>query len=642
MKPGAPRSARLLWLAPLLWVLVAAAGPESVAGVSSLLLDSEPGEFIGNGEFQFFTPDDGQFIDPFGSSTTNHVALRFSGSGNRSSWGLDFAAAPDEPLAMQVYEDAVPVFRRETGQPGLYVGGNGRGCAYTFGRFEVKQIGFDEAGVLRSFWATFEQTCAGAVLRGEVRFNADVPVVLEAPSHRTIFEQRALSIEVRGHDTQGAPVALSATGLPPGASFSDAGSGTGHLAWTPEVGQTGSYWLAFQGRSDSGEVDVVYTRIVVIVDYDDFDHAIPIPSLPFQSTVEDVPASRAADDPVCPGPAGGPRPDPEGTMWYAFTPLEETRVHAVTYGSCSQGSAVLSVYTGQRGALEQLTCGKSEARFSALAGRTYYIMIGFAPGSTVGLSVEVAPPSPANDDFDQATVVGALPFNESLDTHGAASDDDVNVPCGVFAPCSVPQSRGTVWYTYTAAEDTRITVDAAGSDYAPLLSVLTGTRGALVFLGCGSSRLGFTAYAGQTYYLMVASSFPFGSPVAQLVLSITGMPALTIEVAIESDGGFDPQSGAAIIHATATCSRPADVVVKGSLQQRQVAGVFEVSGHCDGTTRWRVEVPPSATSPGRARFVGGHARVVFDATAVPDDNPDEAAGATGPAGVILKSQSSLR
>lgn len=641
--PRLPWLAPRLWLAPLLWVLVAAAGPGSVAGVRSLLLDSEPGEPLGNGEFQFFTTDDGRFFDRFEASTTDHVKLGFSGPGNRPNWHLEFAAPPGEPLAVQVYEDAVPVYRQDTGQPGLVVHGNQRVCPDTFGRFEVKQVGFDDAGVIAIFWATFEQTCGGAVLRGEIRYNADPPIILEAPSHLAIGEGRTLAFEVRGRDAQGDPVALSATGLPPGASFSDAGDGTGHLSLTTEVGQIGSHWVAFQGLSDGGDVDVVYTRIEVIVDFDDFDHAIPIPSLPFESTFEHVPATRAADDPVCPGPAGGPRPDPEGTVWYAFTPLEDTRVHAVTYAPCSPGSPVLSVYTGERGALEQITCNSREAWFSARAGRTYNLMIGLAPGSTFGLSVQVAPPPPANDDLDQATVVGALPFNDTLDTRGATvTPADDNVPCARFGTCFAPRSRGTVWYTYTPAEDTRVTVDAAGSDFAPLLAAFSGARGALVFLGCGGSGLSFTAYAGQNYYLMIASTFPFGSTAAQLVLSITGMPALTIEVAFEPAGGLDPQSGAAIIHATATCSRPADIVVKGTLQQHRVAGVFEVGGPCVGTTRWRVEVLPSTTGPVRARFVAGRARVAFNATAVPDDKPDETALASGLAGVVLKARSPRR
>jgi hypothetical protein len=99
------------------------------------------------------------------------------------------------------------------------------------------------------YWATFEQPCAGALLRGEIRYDADVPVVLSAPSRRNILEGRILQFEVEGFDTLGHPVTLTASGLPPGAGFDDAGDGTGSFDWAPAPGQSNLYWVATHGES---------------------------------------------------------------------------------------------------------------------------------------------------------------------------------------------------------------------------------------------------------------------------------------------------------------------------------------------------------------------------------------------------------
>src|SRR5688572_10447046 len=60
---------------------------------------------------------------------------------------------------------------------------------------------------------------------------------------------------------------------------------------------------------------------------------------------------------------------------------------------------------------------------------------------------------PANDDFDDAIVIGALPFTHSVNTVDAtiSSDDPVSEACG-FGPID----SHTVWYEFTPAEDARI------------------------------------------------------------------------------------------------------------------------------------------------------------------------------------------
>jgi hypothetical protein len=124
---------------------------------------------------------------------------------------------------------------------------------------------------------------------------------------------------------------------------------------------------------------------------DDFDDATEISGLPFSDVVNTTEATTAADDPDCVGQ--GP------TVWFVFTPLEDARIDADTFGS--DYDTTLSVYTGTRGALNQLACNddtsslQSRVRFDAIAGETYFFMVwAFAsgPGGTLQFSVDVAPP----------------------------------------------------------------------------------------------------------------------------------------------------------------------------------------------------------------------------------------------------------
>ena len=55
------------------------------------------------------------------------------------------------------------------------------------------------------------------------------------------FEEEELSVPVTATDANGTTPALSASPLPPGAEFADAGNGSGRFEWTPMAGQAGRY-----------------------------------------------------------------------------------------------------------------------------------------------------------------------------------------------------------------------------------------------------------------------------------------------------------------------------------------------------------------------------------------------------------------
>jgi hypothetical protein len=128
---------------------------------------------------------------------------------------------------------------------------------------------------------------------------------------------------------------------------------------------------------------------------DDFNDALVISALPFTHRVSTIDARTSHDDPLndetCGfGSIGG------HTVWYQFTPSENIRVNASTSGSSFDPNVF--VYTGTQGDLTRVTCNflPRSATFDAVAGQTYFFLVGSSgaePGGnlvfTVSASIEV-------------------------------------------------------------------------------------------------------------------------------------------------------------------------------------------------------------------------------------------------------------
>jgi hypothetical protein len=156
---------------PLVAGMLTYAGPAQ-AQTTSLTLNSQPGDFIGQGQTLTLTTNDGTFSAR--QNTPNSVSIFFLGFQAGSFWGLDFAAPQGAPLSVGVYEGATRFPFETPTSPGLSVDGDGRGCNTLTGRFEVLQVNVDTAGNVTNFAADFEQHCEGssAALFGSIRINA--------------------------------------------------------------------------------------------------------------------------------------------------------------------------------------------------------------------------------------------------------------------------------------------------------------------------------------------------------------------------------------------------------------------------------------------------------------------------------------
>jgi hypothetical protein len=139
---------------------------------TSLVLDSEPGDYIGQGLDLTFGPGDGAFtVERNGESC---VSVGFQGD---EWWSLDFCAPDGAPLVTGPYEGATRFPFQDPSEPGLDVSGAGRGCNQLTGRFDVLEAVFGPGSEVQSFAADFEQHCEGATpaLFGRILFDASGP-----------------------------------------------------------------------------------------------------------------------------------------------------------------------------------------------------------------------------------------------------------------------------------------------------------------------------------------------------------------------------------------------------------------------------------------------------------------------------------
>ena len=178
----------------------AATGPATV-----LILDSDPGDWIGAGQYQTIDGSTATFT-PFTSGGSAPSAVGVSVTQSGVTWGAGFAAPPGQALAVGSYTGAVRAPFNQPGQPGLDVSGDGRGCNTVSGSFTVEDLALATDGTVLAFAATFVQYCGnggvGPALYGEVRYNSTVGWAAKQIS------PSALDF---GTVTIGTPISLTAT-----------------------------------------------------------------------------------------------------------------------------------------------------------------------------------------------------------------------------------------------------------------------------------------------------------------------------------------------------------------------------------------------------------------------------------------------
>jgi hypothetical protein len=157
--------------------------------------NSQPGDYIGQGQRFTLTPVDGTFSAS--GSSSNLAALSFAGA---DSWTANFAAPGSAPLTPGVYTGAARYPFQPSNSPGMNISGAGRGCNTLTGQFTVLEAVYGTGGALQRFAADYEQHCEGGApaLAGSVRYNSTFPLPPQPNDYYTVTPCRLLDTRLAG------------------------------------------------------------------------------------------------------------------------------------------------------------------------------------------------------------------------------------------------------------------------------------------------------------------------------------------------------------------------------------------------------------------------------------------------------------
>ena len=153
----------------LLGVDALAAGA-SASTETSYSYKSQPGDYIGGGGSNHYTPKDATISV---SGTAEY--LTFSVTTDTEFWYITLAAPAGEQLHPGTYYNAERAPFRTGRAPGLDVSGDGRGCNEVWGNFAINQIATNLSGEITLLDANFTQYCespTAPALNGIVKFQA--------------------------------------------------------------------------------------------------------------------------------------------------------------------------------------------------------------------------------------------------------------------------------------------------------------------------------------------------------------------------------------------------------------------------------------------------------------------------------------
>jgi hypothetical protein len=174
-----------------------APGRAEATPVAHLTLQSQPGDFIGQGgtfditytpiNSAFFFVQAGQNIGPPpGVPTVVSFVLGTVTSGSDNTFtALSFGT---NELGIPIQPGFYPNAEREPfaspGHPGLDVSFQNRGCNTLTGSFTVNHVSFSNPTTIQTFDATFQQHCEGAepALFGSFTFDAAPALIPEPPT----------------------------------------------------------------------------------------------------------------------------------------------------------------------------------------------------------------------------------------------------------------------------------------------------------------------------------------------------------------------------------------------------------------------------------------------------------------------------
>jgi PKD repeat protein len=250
---------------------------------------------------------------------------------------------------------------------------------------------------------------------------------------------------------------------------------------------------------------------------DNFSSATVITSLPINDSVDMTYATTESNEPQ-------PCNWASQTVWFSYTPTVNEAVRVTLSGFYDTNLALYQAYGPDITNLSGMGCASWNSpslTLDAVAGTTYYFQVGkiWGGGGTAQLNVELVLP-PANDNFESATVVSGLPFNDFVDTIAAT------VQAGEPTPsCEYGTLGHTVWYVFTPSDTGSVSLNINPS-FTPVYAAYSGdTLTGLTELGCHNygGTLMIRVQAGTKYYFQVGGFYDEGGTL-QFYLEATPPP----------------------------------------------------------------------------------------------------------------------
>jgi hypothetical protein len=193
-----------------------------------------------------------------------------------------------------------------------------------------------------------------------------------------------------------------------------------------------------------------------------------------------------------------------------------------------------------------------------------------------------------NDELAGAVDITELPYAAEQSTAEATASATDPALTGPACPAGV---HATVWYRYTASQSGPVRLDTLGSDYDTVLAVFTEGPSGLEQVACNNiggwrvqARATVDMTEGTTYAVMVGATE--GTVAANLRLTVeeSTLPPLAVSVSVRRATPLVPSVGEIQLSGTATCSRPAQIMLSGTVEQ---GGSFTSISH-------RIDCPGSA------------------------------------------------
>ena len=244
---------------------------------------------------------------------------------------------------------------------------------------------------------------------------------------------------------------------------------------------------------------------------DQIDNATVIRSLPFEDSPEASGASVETGDPAVSAPceleapwnrrSGIPsRPRTRSPCGRARGTLAFRRIPSCSRSSRENPRPAINSAAPSTGRLLRII--PAIVGVHVPAGQRIWFMVGLANSATgeFTLRVEIAPPPPANDDFDNALSIESLPFETSLDMFSATSaPDDPVASCGLGV---LP----TTWFAFELSTVREWSLNSCLGGLGPAVAAYTGTRGHLNEVACSGENapgVAVTIESGMTVYFLV-------------------------------------------------------------------------------------------------------------------------------------------